>query len=288
MDESTPRDTLSLRARILQSLEAAFPLVDAPATREDISAWELDKATGSYQPFIDEVGGLEGKAVLDFGCGHGGETLWLAQNGAAAVGVDIDNHSLAECYRLARAHPFADPERLRFREATTSSVPVEDNSIDLILSTNVFEHVMDIPGILAELHRVLKPGGSLMTRFGPLFYSPRGYHLSWATQVPWAHLLFGFKPVIEVRNQKRQPAIHPETWEDTGLNRLTFARFKRSVAQSGFEVRRLERIPACGLSSLANIPGVGELFTFGIETHLRKPVNAAGAQTDTQPIRRAA
>jgi len=281
---------MSLRARVLLKLEAAFPLVDAPATREDISAWELSKATGSYQPFIDEVGGIEGKAVLDFGCGHGGETLWLAQHGAKVIGVDIDEQSLSECYRLHRSHPFADPERLQFREATTSGVPVDDNSIDLILSTNVFEHVMAIPGTLAELHRVLRPGGSLMTRFGPLFYSPRGYHLSWATQVPWAHLLFGIKPVIEVRNAKRQPPIDPSTWEQTGLNRLTFARFKKSVAASGFDVQRLERIPACGLNSLANIPGIGELFTFGIETHLRKPMSASGVQPHTgpQPTRRAA
>jgi len=270
---------------LLLQLERVFPTVDAPATREAISAWELGKATGSYQPFIDEVGGIDGKTVLDFGCGHGGETLWLAQHGATAIGVDIDEHSLGECHRLAATHPFPDPDRLQFKQAGPQTLPLPNNHVDLVLSTNVFEHVMDIPAMLSQLHRVLKPGGSLMTRFGPLFYGPRGYHLSWATQVPWAHLLFGIKPVIAVRNAKRQPAIAPSSWEQTGLNRLTFARFKRSVEQSGFEVQRLKRIPACGLKPLANLPGVGELFTFGIETHLRKPgiaadVERGGAGTD--------
>jgi hypothetical protein len=124
--------------------------------------------------------------------------------------------------------------------------------------------------ILAEIYRVLKPGGSFLSCFGPLFYSPLGYHLCWATQVPYAHLLFGFGPVIEVRNTKRAP-WHPASWRQTGLNGLTFGRFRRAVRASGLESRRLNRIAVRNLNLLARTPMLGNLLTFGIDCRLDKP-----------------
>ncbi|MCC6580212.1 MAG: class I SAM-dependent methyltransferase [Phycisphaeraceae bacterium] len=257
---------LSLRARLLLRLERYFPVLDAPRDRGQHAAFEYRKASGSYGSHAKEIGGLAGKRVLDFGCGWGGETVWLAEQALEAVGCDVNADALADARSFVEQ---AGCRNARFVACTAEGLPLPDDHFDAVFSTNVFEHVMDIPAMLSEIRRVLKPGGSLVTRFGPLFYSPLGYHLCWATQVPYAHLWAGLGPMMEVRNLRRGP-IHPRSWEETGLNRVTFGRFRRAVRQSGLLIRRLDRVPVRQCAMLAKLPLVGDLLTFGVDCHLVK------------------
>jgi len=277
----SPAD-LSLRARLLLALERRFPTVDAPVHGQEQAAYEYAKATGSYAPFVEAIGGLEGKTVLDFGCGWGGETAWLAERAERAVGTDIDASALDAARAFGRERAITN---VTFEPCTDRTLPFEDGQFDAIFSTNVFEHVMRPTDMLREIRRVLKPGGAFVSTFGPLFYSPLGYHLPWATQAPFAHLVFGLRPMIEVRNLKRQPGIAVSTWEETGLNRITFAKFRAAVEASGLEAHRLRRLPVRGMTTLAKLPGVGDLFTFGIDCHLRRPVADAASRP---AVRRAA
>lgn len=272
------------RAQLLMWLERFFPVDHtAPAMTGGESSFEYAKAARSYQSHVHEISdpetGLAGKTLLDFGCGWGGETVWLAEQGAAHVdGCDINTNSVHNAHQFLEHHTRDDDQQkisVDFAVCDATSLPYEDNRFDAIFSTNVFEHVMEPVAMLSEIRRVLKPGGSFISRFGPLFYSPRGYHLCWATQVPWAHLVFGFKPVIEVRNTKRPP-YWPKNWEDTGLNKLTFNQFRDAVREAGLEAERLKRTPVRGDSNwnpikpIAHLPGVGDLLTFGVNCHLRK------------------
>ena len=261
--------SLSIRAHLLESLGRMLfpPLQSAPVQSGEHAKWEFAKAAGSYHGYADTLGGLRGKRVLDFGCGWGGESAWLAERAEHVVGCDINDEALEHALTFKQQKAI---DNLDFVRCGDKTIPLESESIDAVFSTNVFEHVMHPAAMLAEIHRVLKPGGSFVSSFGPLFYSPLGYHLSWASQVPYAHLLFGLGPVIEVRNTRRDP-IRPKTWEQTGLNRITFARFKQAAQDSGLEVERLERIPVRGLRTLAHLPVVGNLLTFGIDCHLRRP-----------------
>ncbi len=263
---ASPRARLGLRAAGLLKLERLFPPLVAPSSDDEAAAYECRKAAGSYAKFVEELGGVHDKRVLDLGCGWGGETLWLARYAASAVGCDIHPGRIAAANRLQAQ---SQQPNLAFALIQDNRIPFPSNSFDAVFSTNVFEHVMQPVETLNEIKRVLVPNGSFVTTFGPLFYSPRGYHLSWATQVPYAHLLFGFQAIMAVRNLKRT-AYHPADWEQTGLNRITFARFRRAVRRVGFGVRRLKRIPVKRLHGLAHLPWVGNLFTFGVDCHLVK------------------
>ncbi|WP_236254386.1 class I SAM-dependent methyltransferase [Mucisphaera calidilacus] len=256
---------ISLRARLLVALEGLFPPAESgPMSESAQPEHEYAKAAGSYQRFVDELGGVDGLRVLDFGCGWGGESVWLAERGAEVTGCDISASAIEHAQRFAAERGVAGVD---FALSDSTRLPFADDSFDAVFSTDVFEHVMDLPAVLGELRRVLRPGGVLLTRFGPLFYSPLGYHLPWTTQVPWAHLVFGLRPIVEVRNTRRSP-ISPGSWEETGLNRATFGAFREAVGLSGFEAERLERIPVRGLRVLAGLPGVGDLFTFGVDARL--------------------
>jgi SAM-dependent methyltransferase len=94
--------------------------------------------------------------VLDVGCGAGTNLDLLGQRFPAARlhGVDIDLGSLRHCrrHRPAAALVQADMARLPFRSA----------SFDLVCALDALEHVADDAGALAGLHRVCRPGGTLL------------------------------------------------------------------------------------------------------------------------------
>jgi SAM-dependent methyltransferase len=227
---------------------------------------ELAKASGSMGVYLDELGRTD-VDVLDFGCGWGGETIWLAERVRRVTGVDIDASHLDQARTAQKAYRSTN---CRFELGTTD---IASASVDAVFSTDTFEHVQDLPGTFAELFRVLKPGGHLIAQWGPLFHSPYGYHLSWATRVPYAHLLCGLDAILAVRNARAPEPFHARTWTEMGLNRRTYRDYRRAAENSGFELTRFRRMPVRNLTALATLPFVGRLFTFGIDAHLVKPAH---------------
>ena len=101
-----------------------------------------------------------GSCLLDAGCGTGGFLRWALDRGAfgTAAGVDI----AASAVELARNRvPEAD-----LRAAPLSAMPFDEGAFDLVVSHDVLQHVHedDVEPSLLELHRVLRPGGTLLLR----------------------------------------------------------------------------------------------------------------------------
>jgi SAM-dependent methyltransferase len=94
-----------------------------------------------------------GRRVLDAACGEGYGTAMLATAGATAVGVDVDEPTIAH----ARERYAAE-----FRVADVADLPFEDASFDLVVCFETIEHVEDAEGVLGELARVLDPDGVLL------------------------------------------------------------------------------------------------------------------------------
>jgi len=96
-----------------------------------------------------------GERVLDLGCGAGRFVAALAEHGSRPIGVELSERALA---RAARVVPGAD---LRLLERD-GSLPLAHASVDLVWCSEVIEHVPDVGGLLAEVRRVLVPGGRLL------------------------------------------------------------------------------------------------------------------------------
>ncbi|MEV0386105.1 class I SAM-dependent methyltransferase [Nonomuraea sp. NPDC050643] len=91
--------------------------------------------------------------LLDVGCGTGVVTAAALALGAEVTAVDADPVMLE---LTARRHPYAT-----IRQATLPELPFDTGHFDAIAGNFVINHVPDTAAALAELHRVLRPGGTL-------------------------------------------------------------------------------------------------------------------------------
>jgi 2-polyprenyl-6-hydroxyphenyl methylase/3-demethylubiquinone-9 3-methyltransferase len=100
----------------------------------------------------------KGIAVLDVGCGGGLLAEEFAALGCRVTGVDPSSASLA----AARAHAAESGLAIEYVEGTGEALPFEDRSFDVVYCCDVLEHVDDVRKTLAEIARVLKPGGAFL------------------------------------------------------------------------------------------------------------------------------
>jgi SAM-dependent methyltransferase len=111
----------------------------------------------SYHPGIAEfLGDLDGRRVLELGCGVGHATVLLAKSGAIVSSFDISEHSVAVTRRRAELNGVAD--RVDVRVAVAEDLPYEDGAFDVIYGSAILHHVeVDVAG--PEIYRVLAAGG---------------------------------------------------------------------------------------------------------------------------------
>jgi arsenite methyltransferase len=102
-----------------------------------------------------------GEIVLDLGCGAGTDLLMAAQMTGPTgrvIGVDMT------AGMLERARASADEmgiDNVELHESLIESLPLEDASVDIVISNGVIDLVPDKDAVLSEIKRILKPGGRL-------------------------------------------------------------------------------------------------------------------------------
>jgi ubiquinone/menaquinone biosynthesis C-methylase UbiE len=98
--------------------------------------------------------------VLDFGSGEGWVVYNFRKQGIKAYGVDIESYCPEATQRYQEEQLVYDGKEIfRMMDMKNYRIPFEDNTFDVVISDQVFEHVQNYPEALAEIKRVLKPGG---------------------------------------------------------------------------------------------------------------------------------
>ena len=102
-----------------------------------------------------------GDWVLDLGCGEGRHCHGVhLEGGVNVVGLDMDEPSLRKAMAgVFELPPPKDPGACAFLKGDAYRLPFADATFDAVICSEVLEHLLDYPKALAEIFRVLKPGG---------------------------------------------------------------------------------------------------------------------------------
>jgi len=99
--------------------------------------------------------------VLDFGCGPGNHLWFFAESGFDASGVDSSETAVGLAREaVARVQQDFDPAKIKV--SGDDGLPFDDDMFDVVIDRSSLgqNRAADIPGLVAEIHRVLKPGGT--------------------------------------------------------------------------------------------------------------------------------
>jgi len=131
-----------------------------PEELANVPDGSVQSFAGVANPFT--LGRIEpGQVVLDLGCGAGTDLLIAAQMvgpEGRAIGVDMTSSMLERARESAREMGL---ENVELHQSLIESLPLPDESVDVVISNGVIDLVPDKEAVFSELDRVLRPGGRL-------------------------------------------------------------------------------------------------------------------------------
>ncbi len=120
--------------------------------------------------WIESITNLEGKRVLDVGCGGGILAESLSKAGATVTGIDLSTKAL----KVAELHQLESGTTVRYRSISAEDLAKEEpHSYDVVTCMEMLEHVPDPASVVQACANLCKPGGYLF--FSTLNRNPKSY-----------------------------------------------------------------------------------------------------------------
>jgi SAM-dependent methyltransferase len=155
------------------------------------------------------------KRVLEIGLGQGAESEQLIRRGARWSGLDLTPESVERV--RARLELRALPHD-KLQQGSALDIPWPDGSFDVVFSHGVLHHIPDIKTAQAEIHRVLRPRGTLIA----MLYARRSLNYQLSIRIVRRAILATAYPLRRTRLLRDAPPIlrqHLQNAEDEGLRR---------------------------------------------------------------------
>jgi SAM-dependent methyltransferase len=221
--------------------------------------WDA-QAYGQNGAFVYELAGgvLEwlnaqmGEFILDLGCGDGQLTQRLAATGAHVLGVDASADMVAA----------ARERGIEAEQANAESLPFHDATFDAVFSNAALHWVRDQDAMLAQVHRVLKPGGRFVAELG-------GHGNIAAIRVALMAVL----------------ARHGYGDREDGVNYYpTVERYTERLKRRGFKVEQMALIPRPTKLAESGMEGWLRTFRRGVLDELPQDVREAVVKETSELI----
>jgi len=120
---------------------------------QQLDEYRYDKL--NYLPGLVDFSSYEGKNLLEIGCGAGIDLVRFARGGATVTGIDLSKTAIdLACKNFEQNEQNAD-----LRVMNGERMQFADNTFDVVYAHGVLQYTADTEKMIAEAHRVLKPGG---------------------------------------------------------------------------------------------------------------------------------
>ena len=182
----------------------------------------------------------EDGSMLDVGCGEGRHIFGVMQEfpKMKCIGLDMDNDSLKKAEEGYAYFESISDAGAEFMKGSAYSLPFSDNTFDLIVCSEVLEHVPNFEKVLKECHRILKPGAVLLISVPTYFPESLCWKYSKKyMQTPGGHIrIFKNSFLLEEFNKlkltlfkhHREHAMHSLYWIFKARNNMEDSDFLRS------------------------------------------------------------
>jgi SAM-dependent methyltransferase len=297
-NESMSASQLTLTDRILLGLFRTFPprehdLIFKASSSRPESEYDDEKNNPFTSFFVDGMRLVQGKDILDLGCGFGGRSVRFLELGASQVtGLEVDEERVRLATEFAASRSSAG---VSFVRGIGESLPFKADSFDTVIMYDVMEHVIDPARVLAECYRVLRPRGRLATVFPPYYDLKGGSHLhGYATSFPGLNIVFSSQALKSAARRllKEKGIAYEDYFREVptdklwNMNGLTVGAFNRLLSKSAFHkeqliyhaykdwrlkhYRALGRLISFPLFAAAHLPVLREVFCTRVCALLRK------------------
>jgi len=228
--------------------------------------------TPAFFALLPDVQGLAG---LDIGCGEGHNTRLLATRGARMTAIDI-----AEVFITYAQQAEVDaPLGITYHRASAVELPFPDHTFDFVTGFMSFMDIPETEHVVAEAHRVLKPGGFLQfSILHPCFMTPHRRNLRNAHGEIYAIEVGEYfrNPNGEIE-QWLFPTVPPEIAQHTPpfkvpVFSLTISQWVNLLIATGFVIERVEE-PCPTDDALRACPAIrdAQVTAFFLHIRTRKP-----------------
>jgi arsenite methyltransferase len=185
------------------------------------AVYEIEDAVRRRRIVRDALAAAPGERIADVGCGPGfycAELAGAVGPGGSVTGVDASEAMLALARRRCAALP-----NVELRQGDATAVPLPDASADAAISVQVQEYVEDVGAALAELRRVLRPGGRVLV-----------FDIDWAT-----YSVHSDQPELTARVLR--------AWDEHLAHRSLPRTLAPSLRDAGFEDVRVHAHPLAAI-----------------------------------------
>jgi ubiquinone/menaquinone biosynthesis C-methylase UbiE len=233
--------------------------------------------TPAFFALLPDVKGMEG---VDIGCGEGHNTRLLADRGARMSAVDISEKFIAHAKEAqTSASPVID-----YHVASAVQLPFAAERFDFATGFMSFMDVPETDRVLAEAHRVLKPGGFLQFSIThPCFDTPHRRNLRDSNHTTYAIEIGGYFHELNGAVSEWIFGGAP-IYEIAGLKKFKTPRFNRTISQwinlvidAGFVVERLAE-PRPDDATVQKRPDLQDAQVVAYFLHVRARKPSAGPQ----------
>jgi SAM-dependent methyltransferase len=191
--------------------------------------WQERHQADRLRQLRDFCGPLAGQRVLDLGCGMGGLVVALRQAGAQAIGLEPNRAYGTICQLRAARYGLALP----VVTATGEGLPFPDRSFDLVVCLDVLEHAESLELTLAEIARVLVPGGqAIVTATNRFVFRDPHYHLRGINWLPRSLA----EALIRRHGRGKDAAAFADRQALSTMRYTTYRRFTVRCRALGFSV----------------------------------------------------